>query len=119
MTIETIRVNVDGARQRSGNPKFLANFGSGWRLLLLVDPGRKNVTVFEPFTLRKARVAIASLRPVRGAELSPARWRRLATAIERHRKIAKRAKRSHPAELIRRILQACRAQAVTRTKEST
>lgn len=119
MMIELIRVNVDGARARSGDPNFLASFGSGWRLLLLIDPGRKNVTVFEPFTLRKARVPIALLRPVLGVELSPPRWRRLAAAIERHRKTAKRAKRSHPAALIRRILEACREQAGTRTQEST
>ena len=61
-------------------------FGSGWRVLLLVRPGRRLVTIIEPSTLRSARVPLKDVKHLNPLEPERRQWQKIARTMAHRRR---------------------------------
>lgn len=104
--IEAVRVWLDDK-----------HLGSGRRLILLVDPGRKWVTAYDFTTLRHRRLRLTVLARARPAELDRRSWRRIARTVTTKLKQFDRYEelRHYRPALAKRIAAACRARAKERS----
>ncbi len=106
--IRYIRIDVG---HHGDDTADVRKFGAGWRALLLLDPGRLNVTALDPVGLRALRVRRDTYEAAADIGLSPRRWRKMAARLDHQRRGFKRWSIQHDGDLIERAAAQCRARA--------
>lgn len=61
-------------------------FGCGYRVLLLVRPGRRLVTAIEPSTLRCERLPLKEVKHLNPVEVERRQWQKLARTMANKRR---------------------------------
>lgn len=61
-------------------------FGAGWRVLLLVRPGRRLVTAIELSTLRCERLPLKEVKHLNSVECERRQWRKIARTMAHKRR---------------------------------